>query len=280
MTDIYELLKKPTLYEEGSSEYWTNPFLTGRILKGHLDESEPGGSKSDSFIENTIRFINRIAPVSRGRKVVDLGCGPGLYCQKLAHRGYAVTGIDISSNSLRYARDEAKKANLQIIYKNENILDWKETEKFDAALSIYHLYGNFNPQDRKKLLHNVYQSLKFGGIFIVDVASKSSFQDFKEEQTWKFVQTNEALPKEVQLGFRQNAIYPDNIGLERTIILIKNQAPMTFNIWHKFYTKKSLLKEVIQAGFSVRGVYSNVCGEEYAKESKEIAVVLEKKPKN
>lgn len=276
MDEIFELLKPPKIYEEGSSEYWTNPLLMERILKGHLNENIPGGSKSNSFMEDSISFITNIVPKTKYPEVIDLGCGPGLYCQKLARIGYKVTGIDISSNSIRYAKGVANNENLSINYRVQNILDLKETNKYDIALLIYHIYGSFSPNNRKRLVHNVYKSLKKGGIFIIDVASEVSLQDYNEKKTWDFVHTNEALPKESQLSLRQDVIYPDNVLLKQTNILIKNQFPMTFNIWEQYFKKDCLIKEFSQVGFEIKGIYSDVCGKQYNKGNEEIAIVLEK----
>lgn len=45
------------------------------------------------------------AGVSRGTKVLDVGCGPGEMAAKLMERGYEVWGLDIAEPMIRYARD-------------------------------------------------------------------------------------------------------------------------------------------------------------------------------
>ena len=49
-------------------------------------------------------------------KILDLGCGPGLYASRLARLGHRVTGIDFSPASIRYARQQAEKAGLSCTY--------------------------------------------------------------------------------------------------------------------------------------------------------------------
>lgn len=45
---------------------------------------------------------------------IDLGCGPGLYTEKLTEKGHTVTGMDFSASSIRYAKESAarKKSNI------------------------------------------------------------------------------------------------------------------------------------------------------------------------
>ena len=35
-------------------------------------------------------------PTDRGKRILDLGCGPGLYDELFASQGHHVTGVDIS----------------------------------------------------------------------------------------------------------------------------------------------------------------------------------------
>jgi len=46
-----------------------------------------------------------VAGEVRGAKVLDAGCGPGLYAEELVRRGAVVTAIDASEEQLRIARE-------------------------------------------------------------------------------------------------------------------------------------------------------------------------------
>src|SRR5262249_22611318 len=64
-------------------------------LYARRDEREAGGL-IDRLIEHDI-----LIP---GSSVLDLGCGAGRYSRHLACRGFDVTGIDLSAESLKRAR--------------------------------------------------------------------------------------------------------------------------------------------------------------------------------
>jgi SAM-dependent methyltransferase len=46
-----------------------------------------------------------LLPSVRGKRVLDAGCGPGVYAQILLKRGAGVVGVDISPKMLRLARE-------------------------------------------------------------------------------------------------------------------------------------------------------------------------------
>ena len=51
-----------------------------------------------------------------GSRVLDLACGQGVLARKLASRGYAVTGVDISRKLLNIGRDEEATTPLGVTY--------------------------------------------------------------------------------------------------------------------------------------------------------------------
>jgi ubiquinone/menaquinone biosynthesis C-methylase UbiE len=46
-----------------------------------------------------------LLPSVRGKRVLDAGCGPGVYAQILVRRGAKVVGVDVSPKMLRLARE-------------------------------------------------------------------------------------------------------------------------------------------------------------------------------
>jgi 2-polyprenyl-3-methyl-5-hydroxy-6-metoxy-1,4-benzoquinol methylase len=273
---IFNYLQAPKAFDKGNVEYWTYPLFSDLILQGHLDQSNSGGSRKYKFMDKSVGFIGQIAPKERYKKVIDLGCGPGLYCERLANIGYEVTGLDISEKSIKFAEDKAKQENLNIKYRLESFLEFNETEKYDLALLIYYLYGSISSNERKDLLERIYRSLNPEGVLIMDVTSEINFNKFKEEQTWSFSNSQASLSSDSYIGFRQALKYPDQVTLEKTTLLFKDMDQVTFNIWNKSFSKNTLIQEVESVGFKVKGIYSDVSGQNFSENSEEIAILLEK----
>ncbi len=60
-------------------------------------------------------FIDLHSPVA-GKKILDVGCGGGLVCEGLTHRGATVTGIDMGDTPLNVAKLHSLESGLTIDY--------------------------------------------------------------------------------------------------------------------------------------------------------------------
>ncbi|MFH1699438.1 MAG: class I SAM-dependent methyltransferase [Candidatus Zixiibacteriota bacterium] len=97
-------------------------------------------------------------------KIVDLGCGAGNYSIWLAQNRFDVTGIDISSEAILYAKKQAEKSGTKCQFFARNLLgDLKEFHNgFDLAMDWEVLHHIF-PKDRPKYIENVFKLLKANG---------------------------------------------------------------------------------------------------------------------
>jgi len=119
---IYKLADKPQLYEKGTSVMWTDPHISKQLLDLHLNPYKEIASRSQVKIESISNWILSLSETPK-MKILDLGCGPGLYAEFLARKGHSITGVDFSDNSIQYAIRQAKEKQLDIIYLNRNYLD-------------------------------------------------------------------------------------------------------------------------------------------------------------
>jgi ubiquinone/menaquinone biosynthesis C-methylase UbiE len=108
---------------------------------------------------STLKLLGNV----RGKKVLDLGCGPGRYAKILTGKGAIVTGIDNSSVSLELAKKEAPKA--KFVIGDIEKLPFKSGE-FDivlAAMVIGHL------KSWNRVFKEVGRVLKNGGVFVFSI---------------------------------------------------------------------------------------------------------------
>lgn len=106
-----------------------------------------------------------------GGCVVDLGCGSGIWAERLVRAGYRVVGVDQSAAMIALAHRRAPRA----ILRQQSFLD-AELPACDAVTSIgecfnYRFDARVGEQSLARLFRNVHTALRRGGLFIFDVAT-------------------------------------------------------------------------------------------------------------
>ncbi len=172
LKDIMKIIQNPKPYDKGTAQMWTDPHISEQLLHMHINENSDAASRKTKNIEKTVDWLTR--SLQPGAKVLDLGCGPGLYAQRLAQAGFDVTGIDFSASSIAYAKAQAKEAGLAVRYICRDYLKAGIPAGFDAAILIYCDFGVLDPEQRTRLLSGVRAALRPGGLFVFDALNKKA----------------------------------------------------------------------------------------------------------
>ena len=90
-----------------ASELWTDDHTSRQMLAFHLNEDLDVASRKTSFIDKSVAWLVSRFGLDHGRRVIDFGCGPGLYTSRLAKLGAVVTGIDFSARSIRHRKESS-----------------------------------------------------------------------------------------------------------------------------------------------------------------------------
>jgi len=119
--------------------------------------------------EEASRLIDRLIErdlLVPGSTVLDLGCGTGRHSRHLAGRGFDVTGIDLSAESLRIARG-SEGSNLRFL-RQDMRLPFR-AGRFDHILNLFTSFGYFDdPSDHMSVVHNIASALRPGGTLVLD----------------------------------------------------------------------------------------------------------------
>ena len=176
-TELLNLCVRPLPYEPGD-ELWNDAHISKMMLQAHLSEDTDAASYKREKRQKICDYLFRQMHLKQDASIVDLGCGPGLYCALLAERGVNVTGIDRSESSIRYARNLLSGYNTRFI--NDSYLNSFGKDQYDAALLISQDFGVLSPDNRKRLLSNIRDSLKTGGYFAFDISSIAALEALKK----------------------------------------------------------------------------------------------------
>ena len=101
---LFQSLQKPSLWQRSAEPFWDDEHISKGMLEAHLNPDWDAASRKHSFIDLSVKWISNIIPA--GGKILDLGCGPGLYTKRLSDMGYDVTGMDYSRRSIAYAKGQ------------------------------------------------------------------------------------------------------------------------------------------------------------------------------
>ena len=121
-------------------EFWDDPHISAQMLRHHLDPDSDASSRSHAFIERSVVWLVGLLSLREGSRVLDLGCGPGLYALGLARLGARVVGVDVSRRSLGHLLEASAAENLPIETVHGSYLEADLDGPHDAAILIYEDY--------------------------------------------------------------------------------------------------------------------------------------------
>lgn len=149
---------------------WSDPQLSRRLLAEHLDQAHDGASRRRPLIDRHVRRLRQLLPDPPAR-VLDAGCGPGLYAVRLAQLGYRVDGVDLGPAVIRHARREARAAGVgrDAHFEVGDIRSLPAGPRYDAVLLIYYVLENLPMRQQAASLRRLSASLLPGGRVIAEL---------------------------------------------------------------------------------------------------------------
>ena len=275
MKNIINAIEKPTLYEKTKVAFWDDPYISKQMLKAHLAPDFEAASRKHNFIDSSVAWINTLVPSMDYPLLLDIGCGPGLYAERFSKSGFHVTGVDFSKRSINYAQKEAARQEICIDYIYQDYLKLNLDTTFDFCTMIYCDYGALSAEDRDIVMQKVYQHLRPGGKFLLDVFSMEKYNHFEEKQIWEHCPNGGFWRENEYLAINGFYTYSTCVSLEQITIITENEIT-PYYLWTTYFTKESLIAEAKKNGFKICDIFSDVAGKLYSKDYETIAILLGK----
>ena len=155
-------------WQYGDNIPWHEPGFSERMLREHLSQEHDAASRRSETIDAHVDWIHRHLLKGRPAKILDLGCGPGLYTSRLAERGHQCVGIDFSPASIAYAEDHARRENLRCDYVHQDIRRARYGTGFRLVMLIFGEFNVFRPPDARAILRKANRALAEGGLLLLE----------------------------------------------------------------------------------------------------------------
>ena len=272
-SDLNEFNRKPEPFSRYTTDMlWTDPWIAQQMLKVHLDESTDLASRKSQTIDGIVGWFDQKMGLS-GKKVCDLGCGPGLYARRMATRGAKVIGVDFSAGSIDYARTEAIARNLDIEYRKADYLIDDLPNGQDVVSLIWCDFCTLPPKKRRALLERIKGMLNPGGAFVFDVSTTQQFEKRREVMAYGRRPMGDFWSPGDHFSFQTTFLYDqDKIALDRYLIVAPERRFEIFN-WIQYFDPETISSEVREAGLVVEEVLDVMTGDPWTPEAGELAVV-------
>lgn len=128
----------------------------------HILYKERDDAEARYFLD---KLLAHLQPAASDR-VLDIACGKGRHSIYLNEKGFEVTGIDLSFQSIQYAQ-QFENAKLQFMVHDMRKLFF--INYFDLALNLFTSFGYFNSiNEHVSALKSFRKSLKPGGRLVID----------------------------------------------------------------------------------------------------------------
>jgi len=136
-------------------DWFNSPFY-------HKLYFERDDKEAEAFIS---RLIDHLQPAP-GSYMLDVACGRGRHSRILAEKGFCVTGIDISFDSIAFAK-KFENENLEF-YQHDMRLPFR-VNYFNYAFNFFTSFGYFKTRrEHDDAIRTIANGLRPTGIFVID----------------------------------------------------------------------------------------------------------------
>jgi SAM-dependent methyltransferase len=170
MTRPSRLQTWPRAFDQRVELDWSDPVVSRRLLREHLDQTHDGASRRLSAVDRHVRRLVRLLPPAPAH-ILDAACGPGLYSVRLARAGFTVTGLDVGPAVIAHARRLAREhgVSARVDARVGDLRDVNDNELFDGAVLIYHVLESFPRRQQPGVLRRLAAALRRSAPLIVEM---------------------------------------------------------------------------------------------------------------
>ncbi|MCF6306912.1 MAG: class I SAM-dependent methyltransferase [Flavobacteriaceae bacterium] len=133
----------------------------------HILYKDRNDQEAGAFMTHLTSFLK----LATDAEILDLACGKGRHSRFLSNLGYQVTGVDLSPQSIAFAK-QFENENLKF---EEHDMSLPYPKKFDAVFNLFTSFGYFErEEDNLKTIKAIKTELKDNGFGVIDFLNAES----------------------------------------------------------------------------------------------------------
>ncbi len=262
MTTISNLHQRsipPIPWAEGEKIPWNDPAFSARMLNEHLSQQHDAASRRAKIIKKHVGWIHNFILAKRPSRILDLGCGPGLYCAELAALGHVCHGIDFSPASIEYAVKNAP-ANCSYTFGDLRTTDF--SSGFDLVQFIFGEFNVFKPAHAREILQKAHAALTPGGRILLELQSYDAVEQMGNQPSSWYTSGGGLFSPNPHLCLME-AFWDEeqSATTERYIIFEDNQPILRYASTTLAYTEDAIAALLEETGFTDVEIHPSLTGE-------------------
>ena len=212
-------------------------------------------------------------------RILDLGCGPGLYTSRLARLGHRCVGIDFSPASITHARERAAEEELECVYIQEDIRTADYSGDYDLVMLIFGEFNVFRPGEARNILRKAHRALVPGSSLLLEPHTLEVVVEVgKRPASWYSAEKG-LFSDEPHLCLQENFWDAgEKVAIERYYIIDATSGAVTrHSASTQAYTDEEYRSMLVETGFGEVEFYPSLSGDRDGPAG-DLMVVLSKKP--
>ena len=158
----------PIPWAEGEKIPWNDPAFSARMLEEHLSQEHDAASRRFAIVDGHVEWIHQHVLKANPSRILDLGCGPGLYANRLAALRHTCVGIDFSPASIAHAQEQARAEGLDVTYVQGDIRTADYGDGHDLVMQIFGEFNVFRPAEARGILEKACRALVPNGLLLLE----------------------------------------------------------------------------------------------------------------
>lgn len=264
LLDVVRRRSVPKPWAEGEKIPWDEPGFSRRMLNLHLSQDHDAASRRFEVIDRHVRWIHTQVLERKPARILDLGCGPGLYASRLAMLGHRCVGIDFSPASITYARERAVEEDLECVYIQEDIRTVDYGGEYDLVMLIFGEFNVFRPGEARNILRKAHRALVPGGSLLLEPHTLEVVIEMgKRPPSWYSAEQG-LFSDEPHLCLQENFWDAgEKVAIERYYVvdattgLVRRHSAST-----QAYTDEEYRSMLVESGFGEVEFYKSLSGDE------------------